>query len=72
MLRLIEGLVRAPQLLAWCDDLDVMGRPFLVQEWIDGHSVTDALPSADWEPVSAANALGEDMMLQLAAVHDVT
>lgn len=72
VLKLVEGLVKAPKLLAWCSDLEVMGRPFLVQQWIDGRSVTDTLPSEEWDPVFAANALGEDMMLQLAAVHGVT
>lgn len=72
VLKLVEGRVKAPRLLGWCDDVQVMGRPFLIQEWIDGRSVTDTLPTADWDAVSAANALGEDMMLQLAAVHALT
>ena len=71
VLKLVEGVVKAPQLIAWCDDLEVMGRPFLVQEWIDGCSVTATLPNADWDPVGAANALGEDMMRQLANVHSI-
>lgn len=71
VLKLVEGVVKAPQLIAWCDDLEVMGRPFLVQEWIDGSSVTGTLPNADWDPVGAANALGEDMMRQLADVHSI-
>jgi aminoglycoside phosphotransferase (APT) family kinase protein len=71
VLKLVEGVVKAPQLIAWCDDLEVMGRPFLVQEWIDGCSVTATLPNADWDPVGAANALGEDMMRQLADVHSI-
>jgi len=71
VLKLVEGVVKAPKLIAWCDELEVMGRPFLVQEWIDGRSVTATLPNADWGPVSAANALGEDMMRQLADVHSI-
>lgn len=71
VLKLVEGRVKAPKLFAWCDDLTVMGRPFLVQEWIDGRSVTETLPNADWNPVTAANALGEDMMRQLSDVHSI-
>jgi len=71
VLKLVEGAVKAPKLIAWCDDLQVMGRPFLVQEWIDGRSVTATLPNADWDLVGAANALGEDMMRQLADVHSI-
>ena len=71
MLKLVEGAVKAPKLIAWCDDLQVMGRPFLVQEWIDGRSVTATLPNSDWDLVGAANALGEDMMRQLADVHSI-
>lgn len=71
VLKLVEGAVKAPKLIAWCDDLQVMGRPFLVQEWIDGRSVTATLPNSDWDVVGAANALGEDMMRQLADVHSI-
>ncbi|MDG1013221.1 MAG: phosphotransferase family protein [Luminiphilus sp.] len=71
VLKLVEGAVKAPKLIAWCDDLQVMGRPFLVQEWIDGRSVTATLPNSDWNLVGAANALGEDMMRQLADVHSI-
>ena len=71
VLKLVEGAVKAPKLIAWCDDLQVMGRPFLVQEWIDGRSVTATLPNSDWDLVGAANALGEDMMRQLADVYSI-
>ena len=71
VLKLVEGAVKAPKLIAWCDDLQVMGRPFLVQEWIDGRSVTATLPNSDWDLVGAANALGEDMMRQLADMHSI-
>ncbi len=71
VLKLIEGRVKAPRLLGWCDDLGVMGRPFLTQEWVEGRSITDRLPNDQWDPVAAANALGEDLMLQLAAVHAI-
>ena len=42
MLQAIAGFdVRAPAVLAWCDDASVIGRSFLVQEFIDGRALTD-------------------------------
>ena len=38
--------VKAPDVLGWCDDNEVIGRPFLVQEWIDGVAITDTMPVA--------------------------
>ena len=63
--------VRAPRVLAWCDDDAVIGRPFLVQEWIDGVAITDALPDAYEDSAECVNRLGEDLVDQLAALHAV-
>jgi aminoglycoside phosphotransferase (APT) family kinase protein len=56
---------------AYCSDLGVIGRPFLVQECIDGVSITDTLPEGYEDPIAATNALGIDMVTQLAAVHNI-
>lgn len=72
VLKLIEGKVRAPKLLAWCGDSNVVGRPFAVQECISGTSVTDTLPAAYPDTPDAINALGKDMIAQLAAVHAIS
>ena len=58
-------------MLAWCDDETVIGRPFLVQEWVDGVALTDALPSAYADSPDSVNRLGEDLIDQLAALHAV-
>ena len=63
--------VKAPGVLAWCDDETVIGRPFLVQEWVDGVALTDALPSAYADLPDSVNRLGEDLIDQLAALHAV-
>ena len=63
--------VRAPEVLGWCDDETVIGRPFLVQEWINGVAITDQLPEAYVSDQTAANRLGEDLVDQLAALHSV-
>ena len=63
--------VRAPAVLGWCDDPEVIGRPFLVQEWIDGVAITDALPDAYAGDDDAVGRLGTDLVDQLAVLHSV-
>ena len=61
--------VPVPRPVAFCDDADVTGAPFLVMEHVDGVSVTDRLP-AGYEPGPASVArLGEEMVDGLAALH---
>jgi aminoglycoside phosphotransferase (APT) family kinase protein len=57
--------------LGWCDDPEVIGRPFLVQEWIDGVAITDALPDAYTGDDDAVGRLGTDLVDQLAVLHSV-
>ena len=63
--------VKAPRVLAWCEDETVIGRPFLVQEWVDGVALTDTLPVAYADSCNSVNRLGEDLIDQLAALHAV-
>jgi len=72
VLAAVEGRAKAPRLYAYCDDLAVIGRAFLVQECIDGVSITDTLPQGYADPIAATNALGIDLVTQLAAVHAIT
>ena len=60
--------VRAPAVLGWCDDPEVIGRPFLIQEWIDGVAITDALPDAYAGDDDAVGRLGTDLVDQLAVL----
>lgn len=71
VLSAVEGRVKAPKLYAYCNDLGVIGRPFLVQECINGVSITDTLPEGYHDPVESTNALGVDLITQLAAVHGI-
>ncbi len=63
--------VKAPKVLAWCDDNAVIGRPFLVQEWVDGVAITESLPEAYEDSSASVNRLGEDLVDQLARLHSV-
>lgn len=66
---LAETEVPAPRPVAFCDDQDVTGAPFLVMEHVDGVSITDRLP-ADYEPgAGSVRRLGEEMVDGLAALH---
>jgi aminoglycoside phosphotransferase (APT) family kinase protein len=66
---LAETDVPAPRPVAFCDDPDVTGAPFLVMEHVDGVSITDRLP-ADYEPgAGSVRRLGEEMIDGLAALH---
>ena len=61
--------VPAPRPVAFCDDADVTGAPFLVMEHVDGVSITDRLPEG-YEPGPASvGRLGEEMIDGLAALH---
>ena len=72
ILRAIQDFpVRAPRVLAWCDDSSVIGRPFLVQEMVDGVAITDSLPEAYDASSATVNRLGEDLIDQLAVLHAV-
>ena len=72
ILRAIEDYpVKAPRVLAWCEDESVIGRPFLVQEWVDCVALTDALPTTYVDSAESVNRLGEDLIDQLAALHAV-
>lgn len=66
---LADSDVPAPRPVAFCDDADVTGAPFLVMEHVDGVSITNRLP-ADYEPGPASvGRLGEEMVDGLAALH---
>ena len=71
LLAIADYPVKAPGVLAWCDDEKVIGRPFLVQEWVDGVALTDTLPVAYTDSSDSVNRLGEDLIDQLAALHAV-
>ena len=67
------GFTRLPTIVAVCDDERVLGVPFYVMDWLDGHVVTDELPPG-LESEDARRRLGEDLVDTLAEIHaaDVT
>lgn len=71
VLQAVDGRIRAPGFVAWCDDSSVLGRPFLVVRHVAGLSVTDTLPPAYGGSVEAVNALGLELVDELAAIHNL-
>lgn len=69
VLQSLQGRVRVPEMLAWCDDPDVIGRPFLLVSHVDGVSITDSLPAGYGDGADCVNALGEQLIDELAAIH---
>jgi aminoglycoside phosphotransferase (APT) family kinase protein len=67
------GFTRLPDIVAVCDDESVIGVPFYVMDWLDGHIVTDELPP-ELGAEEARRRLGEDLVDTLAEIHgaDVT
>jgi len=67
VMRALHGHVAVPRVLAWCEDNDIIGRPFALVEHIDGLSITETLPES-YDGVSAVNSLGLQLIDQLAAI----
>jgi aminoglycoside phosphotransferase (APT) family kinase protein len=70
-LQALHGKARVPRPVAWCDDASIVGQPFSLVEWVDGVSITDALPPGYPQEVGSINALGRELVTALAEVHAV-
>ncbi len=71
-LEALQGLAPVLRPVAWCTDTSVTGQSFSIIEWLDGVSLTTALPDSyrpAWATHDAVSALGEEMIRGLAAVH---
>src|SRR5262245_40652912 len=62
------GFARLPTIVAVCDDESVLGVPFYVMEWLDGHVVTERMP-AGLELEDARRALGLELVDALVEIH---
>jgi aminoglycoside phosphotransferase (APT) family kinase protein len=60
--------IRLPPILAVCEDDAVLGVPFYVMRFLDGHVVTNELPSGLEEP-AARRRLGEELVDALVEIH---
>ena len=62
------GFARLADILAVCEDESVLGVPFYVMRYLDGHVITSELPPGLDTP-EARNALGLDLVDTLAEIH---
>ena len=60
--------IRLPPILAVCEDESVLGVPFYVMGFLDGHVVTDRLPAGLEDP-AARTRLGEELIDALVEIH---
>ncbi len=67
------GFTRLPSIVAVCEDESLLGVPFYVMEYLDGHVPTDELPPG-LEDERARRSLGDDLVDTLVEIHaaDVT
>ena len=62
--------IRLPTIRAVCEDESVIGVPFYVMDFLEGHVVTDTLP-AGLEDEVARRRLGLDLVDSLVEIHAV-
>jgi aminoglycoside phosphotransferase (APT) family kinase protein len=68
--RLKTAGMPVPHVLAICDDVDVIGAPFYVMEFLDGVVISDELPEQMDTP-GAREGLGRELTDTLIALHRV-
>ncbi|HEY7397539.1 MAG TPA: phosphotransferase family protein [Gaiellaceae bacterium] len=62
------GFERLPEIVAVCGDTSVLGVPFYLMRYLDGHVVTQSLPPR-LETRAARRRLGEDLVDTLVEIH---
>jgi aminoglycoside phosphotransferase (APT) family kinase protein len=62
------GFARLPEIVAVCEDDRVLGVPFYVMRYLDGHVITQELPPG-LESETARFALGTDLVDTLVEIH---
>ncbi len=67
----IDGQVKVPTVRAWCEDSAIIGRPFLLVSLVEGVSITSKLPAAYPPGIGTLNAIGEQLVDELAAIHSL-
>jgi aminoglycoside phosphotransferase (APT) family kinase protein len=71
LLRGIAGAAKVPAPLAFCDDMGVIGAPFLLVEFVEGVAITDRLPNSYADDAATVSQIGEELVDALAMVHRI-
>lgn len=61
--------IRVPTILAVCEDETLLGVPFYVMDYIDGHVISTELPPGLAESADTRRRLGEDLVDTLVEIH---
>jgi aminoglycoside phosphotransferase (APT) family kinase protein len=70
VLRALAGRARVPEVLAVCDDPAVIGAPFYVMAYVDGHVITDTTPT-QLDTVEQKRSIGVELIDTLVELHGV-
>jgi aminoglycoside phosphotransferase (APT) family kinase protein len=70
VLTALHGHARVPEVLAVCEDPGVIGAPFYVMDYVDGHVMTNELPPA-LAGDGAGARIGEELVDALVELHAV-
>lgn len=71
MLTALAGHAPVPRVVAFCEDREVIGQPFIITELIDGVSITTTLPPAYSADAGTLGRIGEELVDALARIHTV-
>jgi aminoglycoside phosphotransferase (APT) family kinase protein len=63
--------IPVPHVIALCEDESVIGAPFYVMEWIDGHVVRDALPAEFPDTRETRQAMSSALVNTLLHLHAI-
>lgn len=64
-------LTSAPNVIAYCEDSEVLGTPFYLMEYIEGHILGTAIPAELNDSEDAVRLLCESMVDALAQLHQI-
>jgi aminoglycoside phosphotransferase (APT) family kinase protein len=61
--------IPVPRVITLCEDVAVVGAPFYVMDWVDGHVIRDRLPDTFPNTVDTRRAMSAALVDTLAALH---
>jgi aminoglycoside phosphotransferase (APT) family kinase protein len=66
-----DTAIPVPPVLVLCTDVSVLGAPFYVMEWVDGHVIRNELPAEFAPTPETRRAMSEGLVDTLAELHAV-
>jgi aminoglycoside phosphotransferase (APT) family kinase protein len=65
----LSGKARVPTARAYCADASVLGQPFLLVDFVEGTSITRALPTGYRDEPATLESIGHELVDAIAEVH---